>query len=40
MRHPGHDDVVAEEDPEGLVAHEGARAEDGVAQPERFLLLT
>ena len=34
----GHDDVVAEEDAEGLVAHQRARAEDGVAEAERLLL--
>jgi hypothetical protein len=35
---PGDDDVVAEEHPEGLVAHEGPRAEDGVAEAQRLLL--
>ena len=34
----GHDDVVAEEDSERLVAHQGARAEDGVPEPEGLLL--
>src|SRR6266446_5974068 len=37
-RHPRDDDVVAEEDPEGLVADERARAEDGVAEAEWLLL--
>src|SRR5262249_52481829 len=32
------DDVVAEEDPERLVADERARAQDGVAEAERLLL--
>src|SRR5712692_11880223 len=37
-RHARHDDVVAEEDAEGLVADQGPRAEDGVTQSERLLL--
>ncbi len=37
-RHARHDDVVAEEDTEGLVAHERPRAENGVAEPQRLLL--
>src|SRR5439155_13375251 len=34
----GDDDVVAEEDGEGLVADQGERAQDGVAEAERLLL--
>src|SRR2546428_442575 len=37
-RFPRRDDVVAQEHGERLVAHERARTEDGVAQPERLLL--
>src|SRR6266536_2624461 len=36
--HARDDDVVAQEDAEGLVAHEGPRTENGVAEPERLLL--
>src|SRR5688572_3030215 len=34
----GHDDVVAEEDSEGLAPDDGPRTEDGVAQAERLFL--
>src|SRR6266545_3194095 len=36
--HARDDDVVAQEDAEGLVAHQGPRTENGVAEPERLLL--
>ena len=37
-RHAGHDDVVAQEDAEGLIPHERPGAEDGVTEAERLLL--
>ena len=37
-RHSRDDDVVAQEDAEGLLADERAGAEDGVAEAERLLL--
>jgi hypothetical protein len=37
-RDPRDDDVVAQEDAEGLFPHQRARAEDGMAESQRLLL--